>query len=118
MELIKEIVVILLFAVVVAVFLKMVLNSIKSLSERAKSPVRSHTAEVIAKRSETGLGEFKADGLRYGKGGFEVEFLTDEGETVVLEMSKTEFDMLTEGARGILSFRGKTYLGFTPDSLI
>ena len=113
----KEFVVIAIFVLVAAVFLKMLLNSVKSVGASIRSPVESVTAEIIKKRSETGAGEFNPDGLRLGKDVMSVEFRLESGETITLQVAKGEFDSLREGARGCLNYRGKTYLGFTPDSL-
>ena len=118
MELLKEIVVIILFAAVAVMFLKMILNSIRGVGARANLAIKSVTAQVAEKRAETGLGEFNTDGLRLGKHLFEIDFLLDNGETVTLEMTNVEFDALEEGSRGCLSYRGNNYLCFTPDSLI
>ena len=117
MDALKEFVVIAIVVLVAAVFLKMVLGSIKSLTGRAKSPVVSVTADVVEKRSETGLGEFKQDGIRLGKGVYSVDFELENGEILTFQVSKAEYDSLEEGAHGCLNYREKTYLGFTPDAL-
>lgn len=117
MGVLKEFFVIAIVVLLAAVFLKMVLGSIKSVAKRAKSPVVSVTADVSEKRSETGLGEFREDGIRLGKGVYSVDFKLEGGETLTLQVSKAEYDELTEGAHGILNYREKAYLGFTPDAL-
>ena len=118
MDTLKEFIVIAIVVLLAAVFLKVVLDSIKSTVARAKTPVSSVAADVAEKRSETGLGEFKEDGLRLGKGVYNVDFKLENGETLTLQVAKSEYDGLTEGAHGILNYREKTYLGFTPDALI
>ena len=117
MDLLKEFVAVVIVVLVAAVFIKMILGSIKSTVARAKSPVVSVTADVAEMRSETGLGEFKEDGLRYGKGVYSVDFRLEGGETMTFQMTKAEYDELSEGAHGCLNYREKTYLGFTTDSL-
>lgn len=117
MDSLKEFFVIAIVVLIAAVFLKMVLENIRSAVARAKSPVISVAADVIEKRSETGVGEFKEDGIRYGKDVFSVDFRLENGETLTLQMTKVEYDKLSEGAHGHLNYREKTYLGFTPDAL-
>ena len=117
MDALKEFIVIAIVILLAAVFLKVVLDSIRSTVARAKSPVLSIAADISEKRCETGLGEFKEDGLRLGKGVYNVDFKLENGEMLTLQMSKAEYDELTEGAHGILNYREKTYLGFTPDAL-
>ena len=117
MDALKEFFAIALFVLVAAVFLKMVIGSVKNISARAHSPVVSVTVDVLEKHSEIGLGEFTQDGVRLGKGVYSVDFRTDEGDILTFQMSKAEFDALEEGVRGHLSYREKIYLGFAPDGL-
>lgn len=115
MDTLKEFVVILITAAVAALFMRMIVISVKSAVARKKEPVKSVPAKVIAKSCDTGVSAISQNGVRSGKQVFTAEFEADE--TLTFYVSKSEYDSLNEGDTGFLSYRGRTFLGFTKDAL-
>ena len=116
MDAIKEFAVILITAFVAALFLRMLIASFMDLKKRRSSPVKGLTATVLSKQSISGKSEFESSGIRNGKSVYRAVFSTDESE-MEFDVSKEEFDRLEEGSVGLLNFKERTFLSFTPDKL-
>lgn len=117
METIKEIIAAGVTVVIAALFINVIVNAIRSLINKKKTPTVSGTAVLKRKSSETGQGEFKNEGIRLGKTVYTLTFEKD-GEEHEFYVAKGEYDSFEEGTEGILYYRGKDFLGFTPDGLI
>lgn len=117
MDSLNEFLALAVFLAFAAVFLWMLIGGVQNIIAKKKTPDKTVVAEVSEKRSETGTGEFTGDGVRLGKKLYFAVFRLDGGEALEFAISEAEFKALTEGDRGHLTYREKTYLGFSPDIL-
>ncbi len=113
---------ILIFAGVVATISK----NISRLKANMKSPAPTMSAVVISKRIGTEEDGASMEGARpdetahgsvesahdLGLAYFYATFQTENGERMEFRVRCDEYDMLTEGSRGRLTFRGSEYRSF------
>lgn len=93
----------------------MLAESVRALFKKSSS-TETLSAVLKEKSEETGESALGENGLRNGKKVYRAVFETENGDRDAL-ISESEYNSLTEGARGTLYCRGGKFLGFTPDSL-
>ena len=103
---VKELLGAAVFFAAAALFLWMLITSIRSLIDQRKTPLKYRPAKVIKKTSS------EEDGKKV----YLAEFLAD-GENIVFKMSESEWNGLEEGASGRLFCRRENYLGFETEKL-
>ena len=117
MDTLRELLSAAVFVVLAALFLRMLIVNIRSAVLRKKTPAENKRAKVISKSAETGSGEFVKDGVRKGK---TVYFLTFDcgGEELNFGVLRQEYDSVSEGDTGYLTYSGNKFFGFEKDLLL
>ena len=115
MDAVKQALAIALTSALGVLFLRMLAESVRALLKKSSS-TETLSAVLKEKSEETGESALGENGLRNGKKVYRAVFETENGDRDAL-ISESEYNSLTEGARGTLYCRGGKFLGFTPDSL-
>ena len=118
MDFMREILASAVFAVLAALFLRMIIVSIHSAVLRRHSPNENVLAHVAAKRTETGEGEFVKNGVRPGKTVYYLSFVTENGEELSFDVLKSEYDAVCEGDTGYLIHSANKFFRFEKDMLL
>lgn len=107
----------LVFVLVIGMFIVIAVKGISQWNKNNHSPRLTVPATVVAKRTNVSHH-------RHNHGGtgmhhtthsttYYVTFQVDSGDRMELHVAGHEFGMLIEGDRGMLTFQGTRYLGFT-----
>lgn len=118
MESIREIFAAAVFLAFAGLFLWMLVGNIQSLIQKKKAPTKTVIATLETKSKETGAGEFDKKGVRLGKSVYSAAFMTEDRQSLTFTVSESEWNRLSEGSLGHLTYREKQFLGFTPDGLL
>lgn len=115
-----RIMVLLVFFVVISAFVVIFIKGIGQWNRNNHSPRLTVPATVITKRTNVShhhhhhAGE--AGGMYHTSStSYYATFQVDSGDRMELSVSGTEYGMLAEGDRGMLSFQGTRYLSFDRD---
>ena len=101
------------FVVFFIVILAFIFVFVKNISEWVKnnnSPRLSVDAKIVDKRVET--HHHHSNGHHHHTHSYYVTFQVESGDRMDLKVNRNEYNLLTEGDAGTLSFQGTRYLGF------
>ena len=100
----------LVFFFVIAMFIFVFVKIISGWVKNNNSPRLSVEAKIVDKRMAT--HHHNSNGHHHRTHSYHVTFEVQSGDRMNLRMSRSEFDLLAEGDKGMLSFQGTRYLGF------
>ncbi len=98
------------FLVIISIF---VVTAVKGLSQWNKNnhaPKLTVPATVVAKRAN--VSHHHSTEHHHASTSYYVTFQVESGDRLELHMAGSEYGLLAEGDRGILTFQGTRYLGF------
>ena len=102
----------LVFALTLGVVIVGIVRSIRQWSRDEQSPRLTVPAAVVAKRSSRRRTMSNKHHVGRESTNYYVTFQFESGDRMELEMRGTEFGLLVEGDKGMLTFQGARYLGF------
>ena len=93
---------------VIGLFIFVIVKGISQWTSNNNSPRLTVPAEVVTKRTHTsgGMNDTAASTSYF------VTFEVESGDRIELALNGSQFGMLAEGDRGILTFQGTRYHGF------
>jgi len=107
----------LVFVLVIGMFIVIAVKGISQWNKNNHSPRLTVPATVVAKRTNVSHHHHNHGGAGMHhtthSTTYYVTFQVDSGDRMELHVAGHEFGMLIEGDRGMLTFQGTRYLGFT-----
>ena len=92
-------------AIIIGGFIYLITKAIRTHVNNNNAPVLEANAVVVGRREEV-------SGFDHTSTSYYATFQFDNGERLELGLKGTEYGMLAEGDRGILTYQGTRYLGF------
>lgn len=105
----------LMFFIVMATFVVTFAKGILQWNKNNNSPRLTVPATIVAKRTNVSRHRHNGAGNHHHyhtSTTYYVTFQVDSGDRMELSMAGTEYGLLIEGDRGMLTFQGTRYLGF------
>lgn len=118
MDSLRDLISIAVFTVFAALFIKMLLNVIKNVIGGSKTSAVTVAARVKEKKPCAGSGRPEVAGAPNDKTVCTVVFETLEGEALEFSVLSAEYDALSEGAVGHLTYSRNGFCSFAEDSLL
>ena len=107
------------FGLVIALFVVMIVKGLGQWGRNNNSPRLTVPALVITKRTNVSHHHHHTGDMgamhSTSSTSYYVTFQVESGDRLELHVSGTEYGMLAEGDRGMLSFQGTRYLSFERD---
>ena len=98
------------FFLVLGIFAFVVVKLITEWVKNNNSPRLSVDAKIVEKRRATHYHH--NHGHHHHTHSYHITFETQNGERMELRVPRQEYDVLTEGDEGVLTYQGTRYLGF------
>lgn len=111
-----------LFALVLGVFVFVFVRSLTSRPKNSRAPRLTVMVEVVAKRREIARAQHgdTEEGVGASDDGFlpstwyYVTFEAESGDRAELQVTGGDYEEITEGSCGVLTFQGNRFLNFEP----
>ena len=105
---IMQVIMLLVFVLVLGSIIVTLIRGVGEWNKNNQSPKLTVPATVVAKRSDVHRGIETMHTFT----SYYVTFQVESGDRMEFEVSGTEYGMLAEGDRGMLTFQGTRYLNF------
>lgn len=99
-----------MFFLVIGMFIFVFVKNISEWVNNNNSPRLSVDAKIVDKRMAT--HHHHSNGHHHHTHSYYVTFQVESGDRMELKVNRNEYNLLTEGDAGTLSFQGTRYLGF------
>ena len=100
------------FVVFFGVFIFIIFKNIKEWSYNNKQPIIPVSSTVMSKRTNVSHHHHGETHASSSSTTYYVTFEFDNGERVELRVSGSEYGLMAEGDKGILSFQGTRFISF------
>ena len=100
------------FVVFFGVFIFIIFKNIKEWSYNNKQPIIPVSSTVMSKRTNVSNHHHGETHASSSSTTYYVTFEFDNGERVELRVSGSEYGLMAEGDKGILSFQGTRFISF------
>ena len=98
------------FLIFFAVFFIVIFQNVRQWNRNNQSPRLTVNAKVIAKR--TNVSRHHSNGHTHRSTTYYVTFEVESGDRMELHLSGSQYGLIVEGDRGLLTFQGTRFLNF------